>query len=345
MPKKFPWKQNFLKVPATIMKKLQKLDDDFVKIAATKNISKDDIKDGAYDHVGLFWGDGEVITGEPVVPSAEIGKWSFRNARGWDRVREDWPKVTKTWTFEAPNFGDGARNGYSTRYRTQEVKQHQIFEPQGMNIVARVLKDNGGDKILINFELSPVLSRSMPEFELMLLWAINVMQENTGVADLYASDVSAEDYLKTITLDWQIFPSGSADELIARLEKNAGNGKNVEFAEEIRDRVSFFEVFEPAAYIRGQGGFGSYFGAQFTEDLVVFENLRYGHAVYLLYEDWEQVPRRSRLDLLRDIDANFDRIIHNNGWQTRLREMLQLKLRERGLSTRAAMRGPIRRRR
>lgn len=64
---------------------------------------------------------------------------------------------------------------------------------------------------------------------------------------------------------------------------------------------------------------------------MVFENLRYGNAVYVLYEDWVEIAKRSRLDLLRDHDANLDRVVHRLGWQGRLLGLLQRQLEEPGL--------------
>ena len=121
---------------------------------------------------------------------------------------------------------------------------------------------------------------------------------------------------------------------MTRLVGSAQPGNAPDFDKHVRERVRLFEGFEPKAYIRGQGGFGSYFGAQFADDLIVFENLKYGNAVYLLYQDWTEVSQRSRLDLLRDQDAHFDRVVHTDGWQGRLTALLHDKLYERGIRRR-----------
>lgn len=334
MNKKFAWKAGFRKLPTSIQSALNEIEGDLIRVAATKTIKKSEIAEGIYEHLGLRQQHQNVVSGQPLIPPTGIGKWSDRNVLGWDRKREDWPKVYKSWTFESPNFGDGARNGWSMQTRTKEVYQHQIFEPQGMMIESSVLEDRGGDKVVVKFELSPILSRTMPEFDLMLLWSINVLQENTGVASVFPSNVTHADFLKTISLDWQIFPSGTVDEVMARLQGNNGSQNAVDFDQHIRERIELFEEFEPVAYVRGQGGFGSYFGAQFSDNFVVFENLKYGNAIYLLYDDWLEASRRSRLDLLRDSDAKFDRVPHSDGWQLRLKALLQEKLFEFGLSTR-----------
>jgi hypothetical protein len=334
MEKRFPWKSNYLKIPPLVQNALNDIDGDLVAVAATKKIKRSDLDAGQYNHVGLSIDGSSIIAAGPTQPPAGAGKWSERNTHGWDRKREDWPMVQKTWTFESPNFGDGARNGWTMRSWTKDVYQHQTFEPQGMTIEASVLEDKGGEQVVVKFALAPMLSRSMAEFDLMLLWAINVLQENTGVTGVFPSDATREEYISTVTLDWQIFPPGTADEVVARLLGSAHPTNAPDFEKHVRERVRLFEGFEPKAYIRGQGGFGSYFGAQFADDLVVFENLRYGNAVYLLYQDWDEASQRSRLDLLRDQDAHFDRVVHTDGWQNRLISLLHDKLFERGLRRR-----------
>lgn len=334
MAKRFPWKSSIRKLTASIQESLDRIDGDLIAIAATKKVRRADIAEGLYSHVGLTMQGGTIVAAGPVQPPADAGKWSGRNAHGWDRKREDWPMVQKSWTFEAPNFGDGARNGWTLHSRTRDVYQNQIFEPQGMTIESSLLEDRGGEQVIVKLGLAPMLSRGMPEFDLMLLWAINVLQENTGIAGVFPSEATHEDFAATIALDWQIFPPGTAEETVGRILGSARPQNMPDFEKHVRERVKLFESFEPKAYIRGQGGFGSYFGAQFADDLVVFENLRYGNAIYLLYQDWDEASKRSRLDLLRDQDAHFDRVPHTEGWQDRLGALLHDKLFERGLRRR-----------
>lgn len=334
MAKRFPWKSNYRKIPSFVQDALSEIHSDLIAVSATKKVNRSDLEAGRYSHVGLSADGSTILTTGPIQPPADAGKWSARNAYGWDRKREDWPMVQKTWTFESPNFGDGARNGWTMRSWTRDVYQHQIFEPQGMTIEASILEDRGGEQVVVKFALKPILSRTMPEFDLMMLWALNVLQENTGVTGAFASDATREEYIATITLDWQIFPPGTADDVVARLLGTEHPTSMPDFEKHVRERVLLFENFEPKAYIRGHGSFGTYFGAQFADDLVVFENLKYGNAVYLLYQDWDEASQRSRLDLLRDQDAHFDRVVHTDGWQDRLTSLLHDKLFERGLRRR-----------
>ena len=45
------------------------------------------------------------------------------------------------------------------------------------------------------------------------------------------------------------------------------------------------------------GGMNShYFGAKFGENIVVFENMDYGNAIYILSDNWEEISKMSRID-------------------------------------------------
>ncbi|MFK4794950.1 hypothetical protein [Sphingobium sp. ZW T5_29] len=326
----FPWKRGYLKVPPKVVASLGKIEGRLVQVAATKRVHRQDIEAGIYAHVGLIIdAAGNVTAKQGNLPRIDAGKWSARNAFGWEIVRDDLPMTTKSYSFEAPNFGDAARNGTSMRVIQREVYQRQVFEPRGLLIDTNVMDDRG-DIIVVQFALNELLDRDHTEFDRLFLWSLNVLQENTGVTDVYSSNATREDFLGSILLAWEVFPPGSVDEVIARLAKSPPYAANApDFEKHVRDRVALFEQLKPTSYLRGQGGFGSYFGAQFADDLVVFENLRYGNAIYVLYENWEDVSKRSRLDLLRDNDAQFDRIPHVADWQDRLRALVRFQLQKR----------------
>lgn len=327
---RFPWKRNYNKVPAAVITSLSKIEGKLLQVAATKRVARRAIGAGLYEHVGLTLdAAGAVILKSGNTPLVDAGKWSTRNAFGWEIVRDDLPMTTKSYSFEAPNFGDAARNGTSMRVIQRDVYQRQVFEPRGLLIDTEVLDDRA-DTVIVKFALNEVLDRDYAEFDRLFLWSLNVLQENTGVTGVYATDATRKDFLGSILLAWEVFRAGSVNEVIARLAKSPPRAGNApDFEKHVSDRVAMFERLKPIAYLRGQGGFGSYFGAQFADDLVVFENLRYGNAVYLLYENWEDVSKRSRLDLLRDNDAQFDRILHVEDWQDRLRAMIQFQLKQR----------------
>jgi hypothetical protein len=91
----------------------------------------------------------------------------------------------------------------------------------------------------------------------------------------------------------------------------------------MRQRLEVMASLEPSNYIAGTNEFLRYFGAKFEDDFVAFENLNYGNALYVMFEGWEQLSRRSRVDLLKGPRDNFERIPHTERWEEKLRTLLR----------------------
>jgi hypothetical protein len=82
------------------------------------------------------------------------------------------------------------------------------------------------------------------------------------------------------------------------------------------------------------GGNDQYIGAKFADDLVAFENLRYGNALYVLYENWGELSRRPRSELLKLPQSSLDRIVHSAGWEQKFAVLMQRELQDRGMRVR-----------
>lgn len=316
--RRFPWKRNFAKVPTSILKSVAGIKTPLIVVAQTKSIPISDIENGLYRQVGLLVESGAAVARDAGVPPASSGKWSQRNLEGWERKRTDLPKITKTYSWETPNFGDAATYGTHTTWRERDVYQVEFDEPRGHEVKAEILKTGEGKPptVLVKFSVPTLLDKSDDGFEKELLWALNVLQENTGVAGLFASDATRQDYLTTIALEWEVFPPGTADEIIAVFRKRRSS--KVTKADTIMEgRLKLFSSLKPTAYLAGTAKFSAYVGAQFASDLMVFENVRYGNALYVLYDTWREVSKRSRIDLLRGTSEKFDRFIHTDGWEDR----------------------------
>jgi hypothetical protein len=325
--RKFPWK-NFAKIPVPISSALAKIGAQRIVAAQTKTMPVSDIAAGLYRHLGLCVSE-DIVTSEsePVLPPAASGKWSTRNREGWERKRRDLPKIIKTYTWETPNFGDASTYGWHTSSRAREVYQVEFDEPRQYSIATEILKISGNDApaALVKFSVDSLFDKTDPSFEKELLWALNVLQENTGVAGVYASNATRQDYLSTIQLDWEVFPPGTADEIIGLLRKR--RGKRATKADEVmEERLKLFSSLKPIAYLSGTAKFAAYIGAQFAEDLVVFENVRYGNALYVLYDDWKEISQRSRIDLLKGTSARFDRFVHSDGWEDRFLDHMKAEI-------------------
>jgi hypothetical protein len=172
------------------------------------------------------------------------------------------------------------------------------------------------------FTVDEVLQRNKRKFRDSLLSAVNLLQENTGNYDVFPSGAPVEEYLKTLYVNWEILPPGEREDNLKRILSNIPQD-NPRVRERIIERYDFLAKLHPQDFVRGTNGFRSYFGARFAKDLVAFENVDYGNAIYVMFEDWEELSKRSRIELLSGTGEGFVRIPHIDGWKTKLTKLIQ----------------------
>jgi hypothetical protein len=331
--KRFPWQGSFRSIPPAIRTALNTIGTDLIIVTAVKKIPVRALQDGQYAHLGVSYDGSAAKVGDPVLLDADVGRYAARNREGWEVKRTDLPMVTKSYSWETPNFGDAATYGYHTHYQDRDVYQVEVFEPRMFTISAEVLNAPGADAALVRFTVDQVLEKNAGSFEADFLFCLNLLQESTGVVGVYASNATRDDFIRTVTLDWEIFPPGHRAELIAAIKRER-NGLSADKAGLVASRIQLFDRLPVQQFIKGSGPFGSYVGALYSDDLVVFENMNYGNAMYVLYDDWKDVSQRSRLELLRGTTSRFDRIVHTDGWEDRFENLINSELEKRDMSSR-----------
>jgi hypothetical protein len=218
---------------------------------------------------------------------------------------------------ERPAYGDWSKGSFSL-WQERMVYQIDEYAPTDYSMEIDLLQTTDSN-FVFKFSLDCVLDRRDADFDEELLFCLNILQENTGVCDIDRSDKTREEYVATTLVDWEIFPPGSLDGFLAKAK--AGLGKaNGQSNQVIEERVAEFRRLSPERYILGKGGFNRYIGAVLPNEVVVFENIRYGNALYVLHGNWEEVSQRSRTDLLKGTSASYDRIPHVEGWTQQFRE-------------------------
>ena len=70
-----------------------------------------------------------------------------------------------------------------------------------------------------------------------------------------------------------------------------------------------------------------YFGAKFGDNIVAFKSIDYGNAIYILFDNWQEISKMSRIDILKRHEHDFVRIIHKKGWEKTLKRQIE-ELRE-----------------
>lgn len=309
-------KKNIRKIPAHILQRIKTFGQDDVVAATVKLVRTEDV--GLYQHLNIQLKHGRMVLPEPALPDPNAGKYSDANVHGKEVVRKDLPKYKKEFGFWAPSWKSSSEHWVS---HEREV-YHRDFYPPKEALLALSLLEERQDGYLVKFSIEQVINRRTKNFELELLYNLNLLQENVGAASVYESTATIEEFRASVQVDWQLLPPGSVDEVVEAMTR----GKqpiNEGVLSVMKERVGVISELQPEAYITGTDGFLRYFGAKFDDDFIVFENVKYGNAIYVLYEDWEELSKKSRFELLSGNPDGFDRIIHTDGWAEKLSSLLE----------------------
>jgi hypothetical protein len=269
--------------------------------------------------LGVFYEAGRLrVPEQAVLPPRDSGPWARRNTDGWEIVRRDLPKVTKTYSFDAPNFGDWGKGSHEIDW-TRNVYQRDVVAPRNAGI--RVVHEgsvSAEDVEVLRFELDDILSPLDADFTRQVLMGINILQESAGCAGVFDAEATPDDVLRHRFVDWVIFPPGASDAEYEREFRKVPR-MTTESRRLVFERRDFLRSLGPREMVFGRAfGSNTYFGALFKDDLVVFENVQTGNAVYVMFEDWAALSRLSRTELLRN-PGSYIRIRHAGDWRSRLR--------------------------
>jgi hypothetical protein len=314
------WKQAYRNVPPHIAAQLAGLPpDEPIVVGCARTITIADVQAGVWSHTGITETDGVLAIPEGFLPPREIGRFSRWNIDGRKVPLRDRPKETVSFCHESPNFGDYAKGSHQVCF-DREIWQKETRFAKSLEIA---LEGVGGQ---VAFKITEALVPSAPNFERDLLESINILQENVGCAEVHPAGADAAAFAGSIRVTWELLPVGTREEMVKAVEERVGRGGRP-VPNTVRERIEAFHALGPRNIITGASGFSRYIGAQIEDDLVVLENPIHGNAVYILGSDWEEVSQRSRIDLLRDETAHYDRVVHRDGWQTRLRDIVDSRRR------------------
>lgn len=318
------FKKNFRKTPERILRKVAQIHEQFIKVSCLVSYPAEKLREGHLNHLNIYLDESGLHFPITILPNENQGKHSYKNVNGEEIIRFDLPKQIKYYTWEVPNWGDYS-NGTHDISVPREVYQRDFISPHLISLSIECPSTSPANtEYSILFQLDEVLDKHASNFEDRLFELINILQENIYACDVSTSSASYQDYLSTIQLAWEIFPPGQRESILRRI---IGNSTNTEQNIVIENRMNFLMSLNPINIILGSSGLQRYLGAKLSDNLVVFENVRYGNAIYIMYEDWDILSQRSRTELISgECGNNFDRVLHFEGWENKVREIVTARL-------------------
>lgn len=314
-------KKNLRKIPADVRTKLKTIKGNDIVVGCAVKFKSDNLAGGQLKHLGVILTPEGLQVPANAVPPAIQGKYSAQNVNGVEIVRKDLPKETHYNSVETPNWGD-SYNGTHTVDLPYEKYPREFHPPRELEI-SMTCKDllPNASSYIISFQVKEVLNKTAKDFEQQLFENLNLLQENVGACGVQAADMPMADYMKSLHVSWEILPPGTLDDTLARLF--SGKSPTAQEKDVAAERYKFFTDLKPKSLVYGSSGFRRYFGALLEDDLVVFENIQYGNAIYVLFENWEDLSKRSRIDLMAGkFGTSFERVIHSHGWKGAVKDIV-----------------------
>ena len=316
-------RKNFRKIPNIIIVKLNGINDDIL-VATILSMTKNQILNNEYKNLGIKIVDDEVQFPAEIIPDSSIGRYSKRNIEGKSTLMKDLPKILKTIDLgERYPYGDTSRIPFNM-YVDRMVYQQKIEEPRNNSLLVELL-NNDTNTFSFKVSVNEVLRKEDADFIEDLLFNLNLLQENAGSSDVYSSNTTKEEFLASLNVTWEFLPPGTRDQnlesILSEIRVLTPTLRN-----EIIDKYDFLNSLNPLNIVKGSSGMIRYFGMMFREDLVVFETLNYGNALYVMYDNWTELSTASRVQLLKKELRDFDRVIHKGNWKDKIVELVANKL-------------------
>ena len=312
---------NIRKIPESVLSIIRNsTSDDFV-VYAEQALSNTDIQNNVYSKFGISF-ENNKIKSELFIPQKATGRFCKYNQTVREIVHKELPKKTGYLYFTAPNFGDYSKGTHEIE-RPYEYYPRDYIQPSFTEICSEIISQDK-EETVFRFISTEVLNKKSKDFNFRLFSNLNMFQEMFGSFKIKESDKPYPEYLKTVKVNWEILPEGNRLELIKKFIRNNPQNDTPQKQQELIERFEFLDKCHPIAVVEGTSGFQRYIGYQFNDDLMVFENLRYGNAIYVMFGSWKELSQRSRIDLLSGkYGSDFERIEHRKNWKRNLKYCLK----------------------
>lgn len=259
--------------------------------------------------------------GETVLPPASLGPVTRYNAEGKTIVHRDRPMETAYRQVEWHWQQWAGYYGTEDHSRIVDVPYKRyprsLIPPPSVELSIR--RDKLGNLFLVAPTLK--LNKKKPDD---LVHEINIFLEVFGYCQIFTENLAKLVPTKLVRLNWRILPPGQwpwvkVQKEVDAIIKQAPQQTQIL----ITHRVQAITKYNPGFVAIGTAGFAGYLIFGFpARNLYVLESAYTGNATYVFEEDWKSLSRLTKAEILAG-KLQKDRIIHREGWDDRIVELLE----------------------
>ena len=177
-----PWKKSFRKIPKLLLQKVKGVAGKGIVVGCVKKIPASDFESGTYEHLGITLVKGQLKHPSSIVPAPIVGRASAENALESEIVRRDLPKIPKTFSFEAPNWGDWSNGSHYVEWDRYVYRREWRLPKENKILIDSLGQEQGnGDTLYVmRFRIAEVLKPGGRRFKENLLSNLNLLQRKRG---------------------------------------------------------------------------------------------------------------------------------------------------------------------
>ena len=263
----------------------------------------------------------EFKNGDTVLPSPIFGPVSEFNAEGKNVKQKDQPMETVSrtaiWHWKQWN-GPYDRIPRSKIVDVPYKRYPRSFVPPPSIELKIILGSNG------NIIATGNNTFDIQTDEQELIHVINLFLEIFKECQFFTENLDNIINIPIQRLNWKILPAGempweNLKKEIEPIVKKAPEGNQ----QLINYRLETINKFKPNFSAIGQAGFQGYVILGFpNQKIYVLESLLYGNATYVFGDDWKELSKRTKAEILNE-KLQKDRIIHKVGWKGKINELFK----------------------
>lgn len=249
-----------------------------------------------------------------------VGPVSDRNANGDYEIHKDQEKEIHysmiEWTYKQW-AGPGETVEVTESTARPYEKYPRTFIPP-MSVELTLVEDE--DELII---VSPEMIFK-DENKDKIIHTVNLFLEIFGECQVLNNNQKAIKMPEIKRLNWEVLPKGKMpwekrkQQIKKFIDRANGKNKNV-----VEHRLEEINKYEPDFTAIGKGGFNGYIVHGFNDNnTYVLESIYTNNATYILEDNWEEISKLTKAEILND-DLHKDRVIHSKNWYKKINEILK----------------------
>lgn len=254
-----------------------------------------------------------LAVGQQVLP-AIIGPVTRFNANGGHRILRNLPLETR---YREAEIKDWHGNYHTVYIPYKRYPRESIAAPN----VELLIRNGGDDSPMV---VSPILVKNNDAQNLDdIKHIINLFLEIFGECEILRENLLPIFNIPVTRLNWNILPSGNYpwQTLKSRIQ-GVISSANQQRQNIILRRIERISLHTPNFVAVGNAGFRGYIVFGFSgKDFFVLESIYTGNATYVLGQNWEQISRMTKEQILNQ-NLHQRRFVHSQGWESQIDALL-----------------------